>query len=1021
MPPVYYLKPETVYHKARDLIDVDKKNSAFDILYDMLSNRRARSWQKSLEEPMFLFVDLCVHLRRNLKFKRMIHQYRNISIQESPQSLDEVLKRYFSLIHEKTEEARKQSEDVVPDVEDLDVPETPESLMLNAMSADSSQSRTSHTILMPWLKFLWEGYRICLDLVRNNTKFEHVYHRIAREAFQFCVDYRRNTEFRKLGDMIRMHTSRIQNTPGALNGINLNNSDTQILHFETRLRQLDCAMQLEMYNEAFKIVEDICTINMLAKKIDRPSLMVEYYTKTADLFLRSRYYLFHAAALFKRYNIYREHKKGISVEELSSLGSTALCAAFAIPLPHARSHFSTFAGEYNQTKQKALAALLDLSTVPTRASLIADLTTNRVQNIVPSELVTLYEALEVDFHPLKLSQKIQPALQRISEREDLAMYLEPLYEVVVSKTLLQLSQVYRTLHFDELVRLCPFYDPLTLERCVVELIYNLELPMRVDHRRNAIIFDVYIDLGISQRDYSIGSFSGQTGGDQVSRQLTIFAQSLHQVAELFNLNESGTQVRDKMVKDYLQTAEEEHKAMLDRVPLIEDRKEQLELMQKERNRTIEEEEGRLENERRAKREQEEETLKKEAEQRNKRTAEEQLQMRKQKMERERLKALLNNASASSLSAAVVPEIKEADLEQCSVEAIVEKLQGDICKRRSELMDRANARARKLDHLVRACRLQEIPLLQEAAVVEAKERFELHEKAQQEIMEYSKHQHEEMLRNKDRLSRMKGDVSELKKVLKAMEQAKHRERYAEWEALRARVREERLAERRAAEEEIKRKEQERREAEERAQAEAKLREAEAAERRRKQEEEEEEKRRCKFSPNRNSELNMRSGIIAFDDISDKGEREREPQYAQAQQIQPAPQKATGNWQRRSVNPSAMPAVSVPPATSNVDAGFSRRKIQPPTDAPSAFSHQEQPSRGFQRQSFNPPATAEQGGQSASSGGGWTRRKVNLPPVPAPAAPPITNQSRVADKLSANKAPKPKQQDEDDGWQNAGRRH
>lgn len=54
--------------------------------------------------------------------------------------------------------------------------------MLNAMSTDNSQSRTSHTILMPWLKFLWEGYRICLDLVRNNTKFEHVYHRIAREG-----------------------------------------------------------------------------------------------------------------------------------------------------------------------------------------------------------------------------------------------------------------------------------------------------------------------------------------------------------------------------------------------------------------------------------------------------------------------------------------------------------------------------------------------------------------------------------------------------------------------------------------------------------------------------------------------------------------------------------------------------------------------------------------------------------------------------------------------------------------------
>lgn len=45
-----------------------------------------------------------------------------------------------------------------------------------------------------------------------------------------------------------MHTSRIQSAPTTPNGINLNDSDTQLLHFETRLRQLDCAMQLEMYN-----------------------------------------------------------------------------------------------------------------------------------------------------------------------------------------------------------------------------------------------------------------------------------------------------------------------------------------------------------------------------------------------------------------------------------------------------------------------------------------------------------------------------------------------------------------------------------------------------------------------------------------------------------------------------------------------------------------------------------------------------------------------------------------------------
>lgn len=155
----------------------------------MLRCRRARSWQKTLEAPMFLFVDLCVELKRNQQFKSIIHQYRNISIQECPQSLDDVLKYYLSLIKTKTEEARQQSKDAVPDVEDLDILETPESLMLNAVSAQGVQGRSDHTILTPWIKFLWEAYRIVLGLVVNNSRCEKMYHRIAREGTNPIIFY----------------------------------------------------------------------------------------------------------------------------------------------------------------------------------------------------------------------------------------------------------------------------------------------------------------------------------------------------------------------------------------------------------------------------------------------------------------------------------------------------------------------------------------------------------------------------------------------------------------------------------------------------------------------------------------------------------------------------------------------------------------------------------------------------------------------------------------------------------------
>lgn len=173
---------------------------------------------------------------------------------------------------------------------------------------------------------------------------------------------------------------------------------------------------------------------------------------------------------------------------------------------------------------------------------------------------------------------------------------------------------------------------------------------------------------------------------------------------------------------------------------------------------IEEEEERLDKEKRARREQEEATLKVEAEERTKRHLEEQMQRRKLKIDRERLRTYINSAAAHNLSAAVVPEITEADLEQCSLESLVEKLHGDMYRRRTELLDRANARARKLDHFVRACRLQEIPLLREAATAEAKERFELFQKAQQEVEEASKREYEEMLENNARLGRMRGDIA-----------------------------------------------------------------------------------------------------------------------------------------------------------------------------------------------------------------------------------------------------------------------
>ncbi|TGZ64661.1 hypothetical protein CRM22_006245 [Opisthorchis felineus] len=817
MAPNQYHRPETALTKARELIKCDKKAIALEILYDVMKLRRAKQWQKVLEELMMLFVELCVELRKNVHFRKVIYQYKNISAMENTASLEQVIRYYLTLIKNRTEEAQRESKTAVMDIEDLDILETPESLMLNAVSFEGSQDRSARTILMPWLKFLWDGYRLVLDLLRSSAKLEHLYHEIANDTYEFCIKYGRKAEFRKLSELLRIHTQKVQNQTqtNAPNLVNLNNPETQILHFETRLRQLDCAMELEMYNEAFKAVEDIWGFILMSKKVSSPALLTNYYSKSAELFLRCGCHLYHAAALHKVMFLYRDHKKNITREELSTLGSRVLCATLAIPLPNSKLNSDKFllSGEYNMIKQKTLAGLLGLFQVPTRQSLIHDLVRHKVQTMVPSELADLYQVLEADFQPLTLWERSQPALGLIQNTPELNVYSSQLHEVIVSKTVLQLSQVYQTIRFEELMKLCPFMDLISLERCVIELIHNLELPIRLNHRLQAIMFDEFTDLGISQCDYGGQLVSQSThvnAPDKLSRQLTVFAQVMQQITEMLDENQSMPSYRRALVKEYRNNKERFHKELLERRDYIEYRKEEVERIHRERDQYFMDEEARRQAEYEQRLQHEERNLLKEAEERERRKTEDEQARLKRRIARGNYNLLMEHKIGVKM------ELTEEQLDQFDADKILEKKALEVKKKRKEAAEKAKALAKKLDYFVRAVRLEEIPLLQAAIEPEARTARELYERSVAELEEHSKAEHARQLKERNRLIRMKPDIQRIVTKLKEARDARYKTRLAEWEEQCDRVRAQRLAERKAKQE-----------AEEAAEAERRAREEEEA--------------------------------------------------------------------------------------------------------------------------------------------------------------------------------------------------
>lgn len=101
-------------------------------------------------------------------------QYKNIAQNSSVQSIEAVITRFIQLADAKVKEAQQQAA-VAVDVDDLEASETPESILLGAVSGDQSKDRTDRALVTPWLKFLWESYRTSLETLKNNARLETIY------------------------------------------------------------------------------------------------------------------------------------------------------------------------------------------------------------------------------------------------------------------------------------------------------------------------------------------------------------------------------------------------------------------------------------------------------------------------------------------------------------------------------------------------------------------------------------------------------------------------------------------------------------------------------------------------------------------------------------------------------------------------------------------------------------------------------------------------------------------------------
>lgn len=784
----FFHKPDLALRRALELESINQSQAALSLLHEVLSSRRHRTWSPTYENIMMTYLNLCLKLHKSREAKDGLHQYRNLSQSQAPGSLEKVIRYLMDQAELKCSQATKTAEKLAQSknddtlkatIDELNV--SPQAILMSTMSADPGKSQRDSTLLLPSLKFLWETYRAVLDILKSNSKLEHVYHVAAIGALRFCRTYKRRTEFRRLCDMLRMHLGNLQKYGSMVGGIEVTGENKTLngkirgwdgwtnesieLHLQTRFSQLETASVLHLYTEGFRTVEDIYNILQISharRKTGSPppkaKLMAAYYEKLTTLFWVSENYLFHAFAWYKYYTLCCEFHRGMSEETKQRQASAVLLATLCIPAaastksskntnqkPTAASAnqqhgiTSTVEDDIYKEKMARMATLLGFHTRhPTRESLLNEIKSKSIMDQVPAYLKELYLLFEENSDPLIMVKQAHPLLEKlrqevgatnvvtdVKEEDDegkkeesvvdaskssatLGRYVQPLTSVLLLKLLMNLSAAYHTVSMDHLRQLTSGLKDVTfdqIEKAMVLFTHD-NISLKIDHRAGCLRFGDP-ELESEAMRYQLTTLSKQLQGlvQNYSTEFDNTAGSLTAPVMAVEKASFYQGIRDNLVP--------EHEAIVARKHLIEKRKEELERLTQEK---IKEKE-RLKRAEEAARKAEE----------LKRRERDQRLREKEKLEKID-EELRHNEKVKYLVALGhnVEQMSRDEIANTDIRALQKKREEKVNKKRMDAERKQREAAKRLDYLVRAIRIEELPLIQKAyeeKIASDKKRYE----------------------------------------------------------------------------------------------------------------------------------------------------------------------------------------------------------------------------------------------------------------------------------------------------------
>ena len=581
---LHFAKPENALKRAEELCAVGQRDAALVGMYDVLSSKRHRTWQPAMELVMMRYLELCVEMRRAKAAKDGLIQYRMVCQQVNVGSMETVLRAFMDLADKAASDAIAKAEAITGqnledmlDFDDLEAEETPESLMMATVGGFAdSKKRTDRQVVTPSLKFLWETYRSILDVLRNNQKLDELYRDTCLRAFGFCLKYKRAVEFRRLCEILRNHIQSQTKLDPKWKEKEPLTPEAMQTHLETRFSQLNTAIDMQLWQEAYRTVEDVHAMLALMPTKPKARPMASYHSQLAKVFWVAGNAVFHGMSLIRLFMLSKTFATQPPAAEMSLLASRAVLAALATPLDPPVVDVNLLEYDLEHEKTKRMALMLSFPTDISRSLLIEEIKSKGLLEAALPEVKQLFALTEASFFPLDVCHHAKPILESIRTNAMLSQYDGELKRLVGLRVLQQMERVYLTVKIEKVVDAInvltwPEITDLVLWAAKRELI-----TLRIDERLGQIRqrqAQASAALSIEVRD-TLSTFGAR---------LEAVAERLHSA----DVKKRKAELRAQLYGSAQVSIAEEHRKILARRQIIERRKEEAERvsMEEEKERT----------------------------------------------------------------------------------------------------------------------------------------------------------------------------------------------------------------------------------------------------------------------------------------------------------------------------------------------------------------------------------------------------------------------------------------------------